>query len=217
MKKVTLRGELCLIIAVMMNSFGVLLMLHSGSGISAISSVPYAFHSVLPKLTLGTWTYIFQGLLVFVLMLMRKQFVPAYLFSFVVGFCFGKMMDIQQPFVNLLPTSLAFRILYFGCSYIILCIGIALSNRCKLPITPTDLFPREMSDIIQTPYSKIKITFDVTCLFTTALLTFFCLHHILGLGIGTVIAAFTMGKGVALAGKILDAKFDFVSFQERLS
>lgn len=217
MKKVTLRGEICLVFAVMINSFGVLLMLHSGSGISAISSVPYAFHSVLPKLTLGTWTYIFQGILVLALMLLRKQFVPAYLFSFVVGFCFGKMMDIQQPFVNNLPISLGFRFLYFGLSYIILCIGIALSNRCKLPITPTDLFPREMSDIIHTPYAKIKITFDVACLFTTALLTFFCLHHILGLGIGTVIAAFTMGKGVAFAGKILDAKFDFVSFQERLS
>ncbi len=34
-------------------------MLQSGSGISAISSVPYAFSEVFLKLTLGTWTYIF--------------------------------------------------------------------------------------------------------------------------------------------------------------
>ena len=63
-----LRGELVLVLAVIINSIGVLLMLHSGSGISAISSVPYAFNLVLPKLSLGTWTYIFQGLLVCVLM-----------------------------------------------------------------------------------------------------------------------------------------------------
>ena len=43
-----LRGELVLVLAVIINSIGVLLMLHSGSGISAISSVPYAFNLVLP-------------------------------------------------------------------------------------------------------------------------------------------------------------------------
>ena len=86
-----MRGELALLMVVVLNSLGVLLMLHSGSGISAISSVPYAFQKVMPRLTLGTWTYIFQGLLVCTLMLMRKKFVPTYLFSFVVGFVFGEL------------------------------------------------------------------------------------------------------------------------------
>lgn len=36
-------GETALLLAVLINSFGVVLMLYSGSGISAISSVPYAF------------------------------------------------------------------------------------------------------------------------------------------------------------------------------
>lgn len=80
------RGELALLIAVIINSFGVVLMLYSGAGISAISSVPYAFSEVLPFLSLGTWTYIFQGVLVMSLMVMRKKFVANYLFSFVVGF-----------------------------------------------------------------------------------------------------------------------------------
>ena len=103
--KAVLRGELALVLVVVINSFGVLLMLHSGSGISAISSVPYAFNLVLPKLSLGTWTYIFQGLLICVLMIMRRKFVPAYLFSFVVGFCFGEMMDINELWVDHLPSS----------------------------------------------------------------------------------------------------------------
>lgn len=56
------RGELALLLAVAINSFGVVLMLYSGTGISAISSVPYAFSCVFPKISLGTWTYMFQGL-----------------------------------------------------------------------------------------------------------------------------------------------------------
>ena len=39
-QKKILRGEAALILAVIINSLGVLLMLQSGSGISAISSVP---------------------------------------------------------------------------------------------------------------------------------------------------------------------------------
>lgn len=84
--KLTIRGELTLIVIVIINSLGVVLMLHSGSGISAISSVPYAFSEVFPKLTLGTWTYLFQSLLILTLMVLRKKFIPEYLFSFVIGF-----------------------------------------------------------------------------------------------------------------------------------
>ena len=100
---------------------------------------------------------------------------------------------------------------YFVLSYIILCFGIALSNRCKLPIIPTDLFPRDLSEIIKKPYSVVKITFDVTCLVVTACLTYFALGKILGLGVGTVVAAFTMGKGVSIAGNLIDKKMTFVS------
>ena len=96
--KLAVRGELALIAMVIMNSAGVLLMLHSGSGISAISSVPYGFQQVFPQLTLGTWTYMFQGLLVLVLMLLRRKFMPSYLFSFVVGFVFGKLMDLESTY-----------------------------------------------------------------------------------------------------------------------
>ena len=71
-----LRGELALLIVILINSLGVVLMLMSGSGISAISSVPYAFSLVLPRLTLGTWTYIFLGSLILSLMILRKKFVP---------------------------------------------------------------------------------------------------------------------------------------------
>ena len=215
-KRKVLRGEVALVIAVIINSLGVLLMLQSGSGISAISSVPYAFQQVFPRLTLGTWTYIFQGLLVLSLMIMRKKFVPSYLFSFVVGFAFGELMDVHELWITRLPLNIPLRILYFVLSYLIICIGIALSNRCKLPIIPTDLFPREVADITKVPYARIKIGFDVICLLVTAGMTYFCLGRIMGLGIGTIVAAFTMGKGIAIVGKWMDRKVTFTSMLETM-
>lgn len=216
-EKNVIRGEIALLLAVIINSMGVLLMLQSGSGISAISSVPYAFNQVFPKLTLGTWTYLFQGLLICTLMVLRKKFVPSYLFSFVVGFAFGELMDLHELWITRLPLTIPLRILYFVLSYVIICVGIALSNRCQLPIIPTDLFPRELSDITHIPYARIKIGFDVICLLVTAIMTFFCLGRIMGLGIGTVVAAFTMGKGIALVGNVMDRHLEFVSVMSKAS
>ena len=146
-KRPVWRGELALLIVILINSFGVVLMLDSGAGISAISSVPYAFSESFPALTLGTWTYIFQGILVAALMILRKKFVPTYLFSFVVGFAFSKMLDVYKTALAGLTMGIGYQIVYFIVSYLVICLGIALSNRCGLPIIPTDLFPREMADI----------------------------------------------------------------------
>jgi len=211
-EKKVYRGEAALALAVVTNSFGVVLMLYSGSGISAISSLPFAFSEVLPALSLGTWTYIFQGLLVLSLMVLRRRFVLPYLGSFVVGFAFGEMLDVHELWIGILPDELGWRVLYFIISYLLISFGIALSNRCQLPIIPTDLFPRELSQITGVGYPKIKIAFDVTCLAITAGMTIVFLGHLDGLGIGTIVAAFTTGKAVGLMGNWLDKRCCFVSF-----
>ena len=210
-KRTVFRGELALFITVMINSFGVVLMLYSGAGISAISSVPFAFSEVAPVISLGTWTYIFQAALILSLMIMRKKFVPAYLFSFVVGFVFSELLDVHEAWIDILPKSLGFCVLYFVISYLLLCIGIAFSNRCGLPIIPTDLFPRELSQITGVRYSRVKIGYDVICLCVTAVLTVCFLGHLDGLGIGTVLAAFTMGKVIGMIGNWMDQRFQFVT------
>lgn len=210
----TYRGELALLLVVLINSFGVVLMLYSGSGISAVSSVPYAFSEVFPAISLGTWTYIFQTLLIISLLIMQKKIIPQYLFSFVVGFAFGIFVDIHEMWIGILPQTLPLRILYFISSYLVLAFGVALSNRCKMPIVPTDLFPRELSGITRIPYSRIKVPFDVTCLAVTALMTWIFLGEISGLGIGTVIAAFTLGKAIGIIGDWMDRHMTFVSFLE---
>ncbi len=210
-----LRGELALLVVVLINSLGVVLMLYSGSGISAISSVPYAFSRVFSKVSLGTWTYIFQGLLILSLMIMRKRFVASYLFSFVVGFVFSEMLDVYEIWVKVLPTAIGYRVIYFVISYMLICVGIALSNRCGLPIIPTDLFPRELADILKIRYSRIKIGYDVTCLAITGIMTCIILGHLDGLGIGTILAAFTMGKAIGIIGDKMDQYVRFESFMTK--
>ena len=213
-KRTILRGEIALLTALVINSFGVALMLYSGSGISAISSVPYALTGVLPALSLGTWTYLFQGCLVLSLMVLRRRFVPSYLFSFVVGFVSSNLLDFHALWISTLPATIPLRIVYFVISYGLICFSVTLANRCRLPIAPIDLFPRELAAITGVPYSKIKCGFDLLCLLTTAVLTVLLLGYLDGLGIGTLVSALTMGRGVGWLGDRVDRRFSFVSVLE---
>ena len=122
------------------------------------------------------------------------------------------MLDVHEMWIGVLPTAIGYRVLYFIISYLLLCIGIALSNRCGLPIIPTDLFPRELADITKVKYSRIKIGYDVTCLTITALMTCIILGYLDGLGIGTILAAFTMGKVIGMIGDKMDQHVRFESF-----
>lgn len=58
-------------------------------------------------------------------------------------------------------------------------------------------------------YPRIKISFDVLCLVATACMTKLFLGHLDGLGIGTVLAALTIGKMVGIIGSWLDKHLCF--------
>lgn len=86
-----------------------------------------------------------------------------------------------------------------------------MSNRCKMPIIPTDLFPKELSEITEIKFSQIKISFDLICVIVTVVLTLSFFGGIRGLGIGTIISALTMGKTVGVIGEWLDRHVEFVT------
>ena len=71
---------------------------------------------------------------------------------------------------------------------------------------------RELADITGIRYSRIKVSFDVICLAVTALMTGLLLGHLDGLGVGTILAAFTMGKVIGMIGDWMDQRVRFVSF-----
>ena len=153
-KKFHLAGETALLLVLLINSLAVDLMSKSGFGISTISSVPLIFSTAFPFLTFGTWNYIFQTLLVITLMILKRSFCPGYLFSFVVGIGFGKMLDVHNAWLQTLPNALPLSAVYFVAGFALMCFGICLANNCMLPIIPTDIFPRDLSAILKKNWNK---------------------------------------------------------------
>ena len=208
-KKFHLAGETALLLVLLLNSLAVDLMSKSNFGISTISSVPLIFSTAFPFLTFGTWNYIFQTLLVVTLMILKRSFCPGYLFSFVVGIGFGKMLDVHNAWLQMLPDAMPLNAVYFIAGFVLMCFGICLANNCMLPIIPTDIFPRDLSGIVKKNYKVIKTTFDLSCLTTTVILSLAILHGFYGIGIGTVFCAFLTGKTVSVIQKFIGSHVEF--------
>ena len=131
------------------------------------------------------------------------------LFSFVIGLGFGKMIDVHNAWLQMLPDTLPLNIMYFAAGFLLVCFGICLANNCMLPIIPTDIFPRDLSEILKKNYKKIKTTFDLCCLTTTVVLSLVILHRFYGIGVGTVFCAFLTGKSVSLIQKFIGRHVEF--------
>ena len=206
-EKIKVPGEVLLILVLMINSMGVQFMTKSGFGISAISSVPYVFNKIFPVLSFGTWNYIFQSMLVASLMILRKHISPSYLISFAAGIIFGKMLDVHAIWMAYLPDMFVMRVIYLFIGMVIIAFGICLANNCMLPIIPTDMFPRDFSQITKKKYQNVKTIFDLSCLATTVILSVVFAGSIMGIGAGTVICSLFTGKLVAMFQKVFDRYF----------
>lgn len=203
-------GELALVLGLIFNSFSNTLMVKSGMGISAISSVPYSLSLIFDNITLGTWNYIFQGTLIIILVLITKKFKIEYIICFLLAVIFGNMMDFFDfAIIKNLPVNLFLSIIYFLISFILVSVGISLLLKCTMPVLPIDTFTRDLTEYLNKPYQKIKTIFDLSCLTTTIVLTLLFLEGFSGIGVGTVICAIITGKVVAYINCKIDNLFYF--------
>ena len=203
-------GELALLMGLIINSFANTLMVKSGFGISSISSVPYTLSLVFDKITYGSWNYIFQCALIFILVLITKKFKVGYIVSFFLAIVFGNMIDFCNIFImQKLPNNIIYNIIYFLISFSMLSVGMSLLLKCKTPVLPIDTFTRDLTEEFNINYKKVKTVFDLSCLATTIVLSVVFLKGFEGIGIGTVICALITGKVVSFVNSFVDEHFYF--------
>lgn len=207
-EKYKVSGELLLIIVLVVNSIGVQFMAKSGFGISAISSLPYAMSNVFTFISFGTWNYIFQTLLIAMLMILSRKISFGYLVSFFVGILFGKFIDFHSIWIQFLPELFVFRVMYFVAGIMCLGFGICLANNCLMPIIPTDMFPRDFSKIIKKEYQNVKTIFDFACLLLAVTVSIIFTGSVMGIGVGTIICSLFTGKIISIFNKIFESRVE---------
>ena len=187
----TLHGAIGLVVGVPIGAVGAALMKHGRFGMTPFYSVSLALYEATGVLTMGWWNTIFQLCLILTLVIIRRQFFPRYLLSFAVAFCASTILDLVNNATAYLPETMGCRIICFASGFLIMAVGIALLARCRLPVAPMNLFPRELAEIMGREFRQLKLWFDLGCLMLTLVVSLLFAHRLVGVGVGTVVAVLT--------------------------
>ncbi|MGI6160615.1 MAG: YczE/YyaS/YitT family protein [Christensenellales bacterium] len=208
MNKKKFSSELALVLGLLLNSLAVAFMAQSDFGVSSLTSFPLALSYLLPRLSFGMWSFLWQVLAIAMLIIMTRSFRWGYLISFFIGSIFGYLLDLFTPLLSHLPQMLPLRILYYVIGMLILSIGISLLLRCRLPILPFETFIRGVSSHFNWPVKWIKTIYDCTSVLL-ALLTSLLFGRLVGVGIGTIASALMQGTLIQRNFRFLDSRFTF--------
>lgn len=192
MEKKVLASELALAMGVLCNAIAVSLMLKSELGVSTISSVPVVLNEMFAHVTIGSWNFFFQLVLVLVMALITRKFL-GYVFSIALALLFGYLLDFFELLFAGIDTTLLLRIVFFFTGFFMLSVGISLMLNCRLPALPFDLFVREMAEHFGLTVKQMKTGFDAVCVGLSVVFSLLFLEGIAGVGIGTVFAMLFTG------------------------
>lgn len=204
--------HILLLVSLWIMTLGVAVCVRSMLGSSVISVLPYVFESaglsgLVPKFTIGQYTYIMNALLVVgQIAVLRRQFEAVQLFQLLVGFVFGSLIDFNMLLSSwLLPELLWQQVLTQVAGCTVLGIGIALEVRCGSVTMPGEGFPVAISRVTGTEFPKVKICVDVSLvvLGLVAMFAFFGAWQWHIVGVGTLFAMFYVGYVVKVAGRHL--------------
>lgn len=207
-RKLTVYFEILFVIGLIFISAGVTLMVRADFGISVASSMPYVISLRFQGISFGTWSYLVQGVLVLLLIIIVRKIKISYFLSFLVSVVFGILIDFfYRITADLSGGAIMIRLLYFPMGLLVLSLGIALIIFSRFPPIPFDLFVKEIALHKSLTFRKTKTGFDLSCLAFSSLFLLFFIHRLTGIGIGSVVAAVLNGTLVGFWLKHFERRF----------
>ncbi len=199
--KIFLLRNAFFILGIIINAFGVAFITKAALGTSPISSVPYVLCLHFSP-TFGQFTFFMN--MFFILgqvLILRRKFRPVQFLQIGVNLLFSVFIDISMFLLFWLePTLLIAKLtsLVLGC--LILAFGICIEVAPNVLLVPGEGLVQAIAGTMHWRFGTVKIAFDTTLVLIACSMSFafFGLGNFVGLGIGTIISAFLVGRFVNL-------------------
>ena len=169
-------------------------------GVAAFSSVMYAVAEIY-HISLGTATIIcyliFVSMhLIFVSMqcVLSKRITLTYALEIPLSFAFGLLTDFYDFLIPDFSLALVPGALCFFLTMFVTSLGVFLCVKSRLILTPVEGIVQTISDVFKFPFSMVKNVYDVSLVAISALLCIACDAPFYGIGAGTVLSAFAIGR-----------------------
>ena len=198
-------------------AFGLTLSTKADLGVSPIIAVSFGI-SQLTGARFGDMTFLLYASFVIIEMVLhllpgkrapedKKNAILVDALQLHLSYCFTILLNI---FSSLIPSagSMIARIAVLLVSVVLVGIGAALSLDMRIIANPGDGIVQAISDRTGISLGLTKNIVDISCVTLTCIFTMAAAHHIIGVGIGTLIAMLGIGRVIALFNKLFGAHLD---------
>ncbi len=188
---------------ILINSFGIVLITKGALGTSQISSIPYVLSLQMPSISFGMFSFIMNMVyIVLQALLLRRQFKPIQLLQIVVNVVFSASIDVFMAMLSFYaPQQLFTRVLSAIAGCIVLAFGISVEVAPDLIMVPGEGIVAAISKVSGRRFGSVKVMFDVTLILIAALLSWLFFGNIVGVGVGTLLSAVSVGQFVNLINR----------------
>ena len=193
---VTIKRLSLYIIGLFFLALGVSFSIQADLGVSPVSSLAYAF-ALASGLSVGMMTIVANVLFIMIQVVLSKQFnFKESIVQLVVAFLFGFFMDLSLFLVQLvpMPESIFMRWAFLIISLFVVAIGLLGYFTTKFPLMPYDQLTFVISEKFKLKVGKAKISSDLINVCVAGVVCVVTIHSLGAVGIGTVVAAYFIGK-----------------------
>lgn len=197
MKSIKLTKKILLyIVGLFILAFGIAFSVKSNLGVSPVTSVPFVMSKIF-GLTLGTTTIIvYLFCMLIQAAVLRREYRPINLFQILISFLFGYFTDAALFLTSFLPVTENYvvRFVYLAVGISCVALGVLFYLTTSMVALPTDGTVQAIAYKGKFKLHKVKIGYDCVSTALALILSLLVLGGIQGIGIGTIIAAFGVGK-----------------------
>ncbi len=186
-------------------AFGVALSRATGMGTSPISCVPAVLSYVVPELTIGTFTFMFNLLFVAAqVALLRRDYKPVQLLQLPLTLVFSLLIDGFVPWAELVPLpNYPACVLAMLVSICFTALGVFLEVKATFIPLPGEGISTTVSKVTGIAFPRCKLGFDVGNVVLGTVLSLVALGGLFGVREGTVLAALAVGPLVRVINRAL--------------
>lgn len=199
MNRYTIAGKrfLLYVVGLFFLSAGVALSIVANLGVSPVSSLSYAI-SLTTGFSVGLTTIFAHILFIIIQVLLLRRFdwkdstiqlIIAFLFGFFIDanlFLFGQFLPK--------PGNMIIQLIYLVISLFSVAGGLFAYSAPKFTLMPYDELTKVISEVFKMPFGQAKMIGDVTNVIVAASICLIFLRNFGSIGIGTIVAAVTVGK-----------------------
>ena len=181
-------------------ALGATLSIRADIGVSPVTALPYCL-ALITDFSVGVMSVVSNVLYITIQAILKKALPwKTFCLQLLVAFMFGFFIDSTIWLTKDFPVanSIWYIMLYFGLSLLFIACGIMLNFTSKLPPQPYDGLTAVIAQKWNISFGRAKMSSDSINVLIAFILCVVFLHALGSIGIGTIIAAYGLGKFLGL-------------------